>query len=163
MTITSENILGLLHEVKDPEIPVLDVVEMGIVRDVEYLDGLCTVSITPTYSGCPAMQVIEDEIIDVLKNNGIESAEIKLVYSPPWTTDWMTEDAKRKLKEYGIAPPGKVCGKQHDLMATSGQANSCPFCESDNIEIRAEFGSTACKSLYYCNSCLQPFEYFKCI
>ena len=148
---------------KDPEIPVLDVVEIGIVRDVKFkLDGL-EVLISPTYSGCPAMEAIASDIERTLRDEGYEAVSVKTVIYPPWTTDWMTEDAKRKLKEYGIAPPGRICGRQHDLLSQADEGKSCPYCNSENVEIRSEFGSTACKALYYCKNCNQPFEYFKCI
>ncbi len=161
MVISKEHILHLLEDVKDPEIPVLNVVEMGIVRDVEVNDSQTTVYITPTYSGCPAMKTIEDEILDVLYSSNIENASVKKVYMPAWTTDWITEEAKQKLKDYGIAPPDKL--EKNDLKSLFDKKSECPFCKSADTKLTSEFGSTACKSLHYCNNCNQPFEHFKCI
>lgn len=157
---TRDEILRCLTDVKDPEIPVLDIVEMGIVRDVEFRDDSVEVSITPTYSGCPAMKVIEDEIVATLQNNGFRNVTTRTVFSQPWTTDWLSEASKQKLKNYGIAPPARLAerkSKRH----FDGVA--CPYCDSENTELRSEFGSTACKSLHYCQNCSQPFEHFKCI
>ncbi|RIL09308.1 MAG: phenylacetate-CoA oxygenase subunit PaaJ [Proteobacteria bacterium] len=158
---TREEVLKLLETVSDPEIPVINVVEMGIVREVHLgPNHQIKIDITPTYSGCPAMKVIEDEITAALSASGFKQVEVRLVYSPPWTTDWLSAEAKRKLKEYGIAPPGPVknelvqLGKQRDEI-------ECPFCNSDQTELRSSFGSTACKAMYYCRACRQPFEYFK--
>lgn len=157
MNQTKEEILKLLEEVYDPEIPVLNIVEMGIVRNVNESDNGYEIEITPTYSGCPAMKTIEDEILDLLHSEGVEKAKIKKVYSPPWTTDWMSEETKLKLREYGIAPPG---GSAEEFIL---KKITCPFCKSTNTKLTSEFGSTSCKSLHYCNECSQPFEHFKCI
>lgn len=162
-----QHVFELLASVLDPEVPVLNVVEMGIVRDAALdAQGSLQVTITPTYSGCPAMQVIEREILAALERAGFEKSTIKTVFAPPWTTEWMTEDARRKLREYGIAPPEHL-GEQsaHQLVAISPKARkvSCPFCNSIEVSLRSEFGATACKSLYYCASCCQPFEHFKAI
>ena len=155
-------IVDLLREVKDPEVPVLDVVELGIVRGAEVEQGRVTVQVTPTYSGCPAMQVIEDAIGAALATHGYHDVRVRRVYSPAWTTDWMSDEARRKLEAYGIAPPGPADPSPVPLGATVRHV-ACPFCGSDETELRSEFGATACKSLHFCNACRQPFEHFKAI
>ena len=155
---TRDEILARLTQVQDPEVPVLNVVEMGIVRDVAIHASGVEVVITPTYSGCPAMHVIEQRILQVLADAGHEDVSVKTSFAEPWTTDWMTDEAKSKLKRYGIAPPqGSALG------GPAPTSVECPSCESGETELRAEFGSTACKALYFCNGCLQPFEHFKCL
>ena len=161
-----EEILTILAEVKDPEIPVIDIVGLGIVRDVAFDDDGIRVDITPTYSGCPAMQVIEREIVSTLNAHGYANARVHTVYSPAWTTDWITDDAKSKLREYGIAPPrggSDSAGGIAELVSLrrAQPTVECPFCASSNTAIRSEFGSTACKSIHFCNSCHQPFDHFK--
>ena len=160
MQVTEQQIWSFISEVNDPEIPVLNVVEMGIVREVEQRgDGVCVV-ITPTYSGCPAMKMIEDQIVERLAGENLGPVRVETVYAPAWTTDWMTEEAREKMRVYGISPPGKTCGDpSRDPNAHAG----CPFCGSDRTELRSTFGSTACKALHYCHACEQPFEHFKCI
>lgn len=158
-----EKILEYLKAVKDPEVPVLDVVELGVVRDVALEDGGVRIEITPTYSGCPAMKVMEREIIAELKSRGFENVTVKTVFSPPWTTEWMSEETRQKLKEYGIAPPGKVALEDFNPLNWQEKQVTCPFCDSEETRLTSQFGSTACKALYYCNSCQQPFEHFKCI
>ena len=154
--------MRILESVKDPEVPVLSVVELGIVRDVE-LDGRAvTVVVTPTYSGCPAMQTIEDDIVSALHAVGIADAKVRTVFTPAWTTDWIPPAAREKLRAYGIAPPS------HPAVSSPVQLRRrepvlCPFCGSANTASRSEFGSTACKALHYCNACTQPFEEFKAI
>ena len=160
MITTKEEILQYLTGVPDPEIPALNIVEMGIVREVEFKDDAVQIVITPTYSGCPAMKVIEDSIVSTLENKGLDGVTTRTIFAPPWTTDWLSEETKRKLKESGIAPPPKLA----KIGSDAGLDNIvCPFCDSDKTELRSEFGSTACKSLHYCNNCQQPFEHFKCI
>ena len=163
---TREAILDILAEVKDPELPMIDVVELGIVRDVSFDDGHLTVDITPTYSGCPAMQVIEKEIVSTLAAHGFGDAQIRTVYSPAWTTDWMTAEARAKLREHGIAPPHLVeisGGGIAELVSLrrAKPTTACPFCGSANTVEKSEFGSTACKAIHFCNSCHQPFDSFK--
>ena len=152
MVIDKDYILDLLQNVSDPEIPVISVLDLGIVRDVIIEKDSLEVIITPTYSGCPAMLEIEKEINNALKKEGITEFKITTVLSPAWTTEWMTEEGKRKLKEYGIAPPNP----------TNPEDIECPQCGSQNTQLLSEFGSTACKSLFKCNDCLEPFDYFKC-
>ncbi|MFQ5740990.1 MAG: 1,2-phenylacetyl-CoA epoxidase subunit PaaD [Acidobacteriota bacterium] len=160
MAASKEEILRCLAQVKDPEIPVLDIVEMGIVREVQIEEGRVRVAITPTYSGCPAMKMIEDEIVARLHSSGHGNVLVEEVYAPAWTTDFMSQHAKEKLKGYGIAPPLEV-RKCRPTAPPEGAVIPCPFCDSPETELRSEFGSTACKAFYYCRHCRQPFEYFK--
>ncbi|MGE5400430.1 MAG: 1,2-phenylacetyl-CoA epoxidase subunit PaaD [Ignavibacteriales bacterium] len=153
-----EEILKYLSLVKDPEIPAVNIVELGIVRNVRQEEDKTIVEITPTYSGCPAMKLIQDEILAALREKGFENVTIEVVYSPAWTTDWMSKETKEKLRQYGIAPPVDNAG---DALTMDYEKVSCPYCNSTDTQMRSRFGSTACKSLYYCNSCNQPFEYFK--
>ena len=156
---TAESIKGLLHTVMDPEIPVISIVDLGIVRSIEITNDTVHIVITPTYSGCPAMRVIEDDIRTTLKNNGIEKILIDTVFAPAWTTDWISAEAKERLKAYGIAPPDAI--QQSPLLKISLPKVPCPSCGSRETEVKSEFGSTACKAFYYCRSCALPFEYFK--
>ena len=144
--IPREQVLDWLSEVPDPEIPVLTITDLGIVRDVECGDEI-VVSLTPTYSGCPAT-----EAIAALEDRGVTDVRIKRVLSPPWTTDWISEEGREKLRIYGIAPPER---RKRPI--------ACPRCDSDQTERVSEFGSTACKAAYRCRECLEPFEYFKCL
>ncbi|CAN5144822.1 phenylacetate-CoA oxygenase subunit PaaJ [soil metagenome] len=164
-SITTSQLWSWLEEVIDPEIPVLNVVEMGIVRDIDIVDGEVIVKITPTYSGCPAMNAIEMEIHKKLQQKGVDEFKIITDFKESWTTDWMTDHAKTKLKEYGIAPPAETDKSSDFLTDLKGSQKivPCPYCDSMNTKLQSEFGSTACKSLYYCNGCHQPFEHFKCI
>jgi ring-1,2-phenylacetyl-CoA epoxidase subunit PaaD len=139
----------LLNTVPDPEIPAISVVELGVIRDISFTNKSYIISITPTYSGCPAVKTFMDDIKSCLKENSIRNFQLKLVYSPSWTTEWMTNKTKRKLKKYGIAPPSNTV--------------ICPQCDSQKTELISEFGATACKALYKCSDCLEPFEFFKCI
>jgi ring-1,2-phenylacetyl-CoA epoxidase subunit PaaD len=156
----------VLEGVKDPEVPVLSVIELGVVRDVEmHDDRAVTVVVTPTYSGCPAMHVIEQDIVAALRAHGVRDARVRTTYAPAWTTDWMSDEAKAKLEAFGIAPPGRASIGQDDLVPLRRNSDvvSCPYCGSGNTELRSEFGSTACKSIRFCNACQQPFEHFKAI
>ena len=163
MVIANAELLDLLRTVKDPEVPVLDVVELGIVRDVQLESGKVVVDITPTYSGCPALNMIENEIIAVLNANGHPRVEVRKVYSPAWTTDWIGAEAKEKLRAYGIAPPHTVESEPLIVLERARRTTVCPFCGSSNTEEKSEFGSTACKAIHFCNSCHQPFDSFKSI
>jgi len=147
--------------VVDPEIPVLTIEDLGVLRAVSIAqDGAVEVSITPTYSGCPAMNVIALEVELALARAGIAEGRVKTVLSPAWTTEWMSEEGRRKLEEYGIAPPAPKTTRR----ALFGiEAIACPRCGSGDTERLAEFGSTACKALWRCKSCREPFDYFKCI
>lgn len=168
-----EEIWAWLDSVSDPEIPVLSVIDLGIVRNVRWIeenektdfttksqrtrrsDLTLLVTITPTYSGCPAMAVIKNDIQRALQEHGVDRVLIETQLSPAWTTDWMTERGRERLLEYGIAPPGP-CEQGHS------PAVSCPRCGSSDTRLVSRFGSTPCKAFYICNSCLEPFDYFKC-
>jgi ring-1,2-phenylacetyl-CoA epoxidase subunit PaaD len=146
--------------VVDPEIPVLTIADLGVLRDVTLRDDGCVeVAITPTYSGCPAMSMIAFEIAIALERAGFHSSNVRTVLSPAWTTDWMSEDGRRKLKEYGIAPPLPASSRR---VLFGIQQVQCPQCGSENTELLSEFGSTSCKALWRCRSCREPFDYFKC-
>ena len=153
--ISTQSICKILEQVTDPEVPVLTIMDLGIVRDVKLNGDEVEVIITPTYSGCPAMDMIAMNIKLALIENGYHNIKITSVLSPAWTTDWMSEDGKRKLKEYGIAAPDKKFNIANDGV-------ECPLCNSHNTKLISEFGSTACKALYQCNDCKEPFDYFKC-
>jgi ring-1,2-phenylacetyl-CoA epoxidase subunit PaaD len=160
--ISVDAIRELLKTIPDPEVPVLSVIDLGIIRDVMIHGSTAEVVITPTYSGCPAMDVISMSIRMVLLENGFKDVKITTVLSPAWTTDWMSEEGKKKLKEYGIAPPNpkqQVC--DNDLFAPH-EAVQCPHCNSYHTHRISEFGSTACKALFQCEDCKEPFDYFKC-
>lgn len=168
-TSMKQKVWQILASVNDPEVPVLSVVDLGIVRDVSIEknalnveDDKIVVTITPTYSGCPAMDVISMQIRFALLQNGFKNIQINSVLSPAWTTDWMTEAGKNKLKAYGIAPPNpqqSVCSPEP---FQAQQAIQCPRCNSYHTELISQFGSTACKALYRCLDCKEPFDYFKC-
>lgn len=157
-----QEIWSLLETIPDPEVPVLSVIDLGIIRDVKVINGAAELTITPTYSGCPAMDVISMTIRMALLQKGYKDIKIKTVLSPAWTTDWMTEHGKQKLKAYGIAPPyGSKNNNEINLFAEPENVQ-CPLCNSYNTTMISEFGSTACKSLYRCNDCGEPFDHFKC-
>jgi ring-1,2-phenylacetyl-CoA epoxidase subunit PaaD len=145
--------------VVDPEIPVLTIADLGVLRDVVIRDGAVEVAITPTYSGCPAMNMIGLEIELALEREGFCNTKVRTVLSPAWTTDWMSEDGRRKLREYGIAPP-QAAGSRRALFGV--EQVDCPQCGSADTEVLSEFGSTSCKALWRCKSCREPFDYFKC-
>ena len=155
-----EEILAWLDEVKDPEVPVLSIRELGVLRDVEVSGDDVVVVMTPTYSGCPAMHAMEVDVVATLARHGVPNVRVKTVYAPAWTTDWISDEAKAKLAAYGIAPPARVEGD--DLVPLRRRAPvACPYCHSVNTTVRSEFGSTACKAILFCNGCHQPFELFK--
>ena len=158
-----EKIWALLQEVCDPEVPVLTILDLGVVRQVEITeDDKVIVNITPTYSGCPAMDTIKMQIRMVLLQHGYNNIEVNTVLSPAWTTDWMTEDGRNKLKAYGIAPPQYAARNELTTALFSEAGVSCPRCNSHNTHLVSRFGATSCKSLYQCDDCLEPFDYFKC-
>jgi len=148
-TVDLSAIRSALQTVVDPEIPVLTINDLGILRSVEETDGKVVVTITPTYSGCPAMRQIEDDIVAVLAKKGVHAVEVRLVHSPAWSTDWINEEGRRKLGAFGIAPP------------VAEEEVLCPRCRSGQPRMVARFGSTACKALMVCSSCGEPFDYFK--
>lgn len=149
---TVEEIWDWLHAVPDPEIPVISLTDLGIIRDVGWQGDTLVVTVTPTYSGCPATSIINMDIENALRAQGIEKLELKRQLSPAWTTDWMSEAGRAKLEAYGIAPP-----------QPAGGPSRCPRCGSTNLERLSQFGSTPCKAQWRCRDCLEPFEYFKCI
>jgi ring-1,2-phenylacetyl-CoA epoxidase subunit PaaD len=151
-----KKIWEILQTVADPEVPVLTILDLGIVRDVKIDDEVVEVIITPTYTGCPAMDMISMDIKLKLLENGFKKFKITSVLSPAWTTDWMSEEGKQKLKEYGIAPPHSRADDTTDPVI------ECPQCNSTNTKLISQFGSTACKALYQCQVCKEPFDYFKC-
>jgi ring-1,2-phenylacetyl-CoA epoxidase subunit PaaD len=166
MVNTAEHIVRrvrkILETVKDPEIPVLSVMDLGIIRDILIQGDEIEVVITPTYSGCPAMDVIALQIRMELLANGFRNPKITQSLSPAWTTAWMSEGGKKKLKEFGIAPPNEVQQVCDPKLFTPGEAVQCPHCNSWHTKRVSEFGSTACKALYQCADCQEPFDYFKC-
>lgn len=160
--MTKAEVLNVLSEIPDPEIPVISIVELGVIREI-IVDGKnIEVKITPTYSGCPAMKQMEDDVKKKLRESGFETITIRTVYNPAWTTDWLSAEAKRKLQNYGIAPPEE---STNDKSFITGKTKSitCPRCKSVNTIMISQFGSTACKALHKCNDCLEAFDYFKCI
>jgi ring-1,2-phenylacetyl-CoA epoxidase subunit PaaD len=167
-TASADTIWTVLEGVMDPEVPVLSVVDLGIVRDVDIDEtGAVTVSVTPTYSGCPAMAVIEQEIVDALVRAGVPDVRVRTVYSPAWTTDWISEEGKQKLVAYGIAAPPHLpaFAPSEELvpLRRNDPVVKCPYCGSTSTSVRSEFGSTACKAVMFCDQCRQPFELFKSI
>ncbi len=164
-TINSPNakrIWKILESIPDPEVPVLSIIDLGIVRDVKINNEEVEIIITPTYSGCPAMDMIKMNIRMVLLEHGFQNIKITSVLSPAWTTDWMSEAGKQKLKAFGIAPPTAKQQVCHTELFHDGEAIQCPRCNSYNTRLISQFGSTACKALYQCNDCHEPFDYFKC-
>jgi ring-1,2-phenylacetyl-CoA epoxidase subunit PaaD len=159
--VNKEQIYNWLEEVSDPEIPVLSVIDLGVVRDAQFINGDWLITITPTYSGCPAMKTMEEDILSKLKEKGIDSAKVELVLAPAWSTDWLSENGRIKLREYGIAPPEHEVDKS--VLFAEPTIVPCPKCSSRNTRMVSQFGSTACKALYQCNDCQEPYDYFKCL
>lgn len=160
-SITEQDIYQWLSEIPDPEIPVISIIELGILRDVKITgEGVVKVTITPTYSGCPAMDIISMQIRMGLMSRGIQKVIIEHQLSPAWTSDWIPEEAKKKMLAYGIAPPSRKSTDQLGLFEED--AIACPCCGSNNTELTSQFGSTSCKALYRCLDCKEPFEHFKC-
>lgn len=149
-----DRLFDLLGSVSDPEIPVLSLLDLGVVRDVSIANGKVSVTITPTYVGCPAMTAMRADIESTLAAAGYEQVEVQQKLSPAWSTDWMTQRGREKLRAYGIAPP---------VSTVQGEKITCPQCGSEDVRKVSEFGSTACKALYQCRECLEPFDYFKCL
>jgi ring-1,2-phenylacetyl-CoA epoxidase subunit PaaD len=162
--LSRDQVMAVLATVPDPEVPAISVVDLGIVRDVAIADdGAVSVTITPTYSGCPAMHEIEKDIRTALAAAGAPRVEMRTVLSPAWTTDWIGPEAREKLRAYGIAPPGKAEQGGLITLTRSRTPVACPFCGSKDTELRSEFGSTACKAIHVCRSCRQPFDEFKAL
>ncbi len=158
---TEAEIRDLLEQVKDPEIPVISIRELGVLREVTVNGDRVEVTITPTYSGCPAMDVMREDVEKALREAGVERFTVKQVLSPAWTTDWISVSGKKKLLDYGIAPPPHTS----DIRALKGgvPVTTCPQCGSTDTVLVSHFGSTACKALYKCNACQEPFDLFKCL
>ena len=157
--VTEKYIWQQLEQISDPEIPVLSIVDLGVVRNVTLLEGNCVITITPTYSGCPAMNVIQDDILKLLTPT--IHTKVEMTLSPAWTTDWMSENGRNKLREYGIAPPEHEVDKS--VLFAKPTVVPCPKCTSSHTKMISQFGSTACKAHYQCLDCLEPFDYFKCL
>lgn len=162
MASEAKHILSLLEQIPDPEIPVISIVDLGVVRDIRVDGKSVELDITPTYSGCPAMKQIEDDVKAKLLANGFEQVKVKTTFTPPWTTDWIPEAAKEKLRRYGIAPPEHTT-EDKSWLTGKERVVACPRCKSTHTVLISQFGSTACKALYQCKDCLEPFDYFKCI
>ena len=159
---SDEQVNQILDTVCDPEIPVLTIRDLGILRGFEWLeDNTLQVIITPTYSGCPAMNAIEVNIKAALQEAGVEKSTVKTTLSPAWTTEWLSDEGRKKLEDFGIAPPTDASLDKKALLGGE-RVIQCPFCKSTNTEMIAQFGSTSCKSLFKCLDCLEPFDYFKC-
>ena len=159
--VSKVQIYNWLEEVSDPEIPVLSVIDLGVIRDAKNIDGEWLITITPTYSGCPAMKTMEEDILSKLKTKGIDTARVELVLAPAWSTDWLSENGRVKLREYGIAPPEHEVDKS--VLFAAPTIVPCPKCHSKNTRMVSQFGSTACKAMYQCNDCQEPYDYFKCL
>jgi len=161
-TFDKTTIYTYLQEICDPEIPVLSIVDLGMIRDAKMVDDVLEIIITPTYTGCPAVDMIAATIKMDLQSRGFQKVNVTQAISPAWTTDWMTETGRQKLKAYGIAPPNpkqQVCKQE---LFVQDEAVQCPRCDSWHTHRISEFGSTACKALYQCEDCMEPFDYFKC-
>jgi ring-1,2-phenylacetyl-CoA epoxidase subunit PaaD len=157
--LTTDELYALLSGIPDPEIPVITIKDLGILRHVRKEEGMYIVTITPTYTACPAVDMIKDQIREILSAHGISNLKIELTYSPAWTTDWLSQETKVKLRNYGIAPPGhSSCNKLFNVAETV----TCPRCNSKHTSLISRFGSTACKALYKCDDCKETFESFKC-
>ena len=164
--VSIDQVLAWLAEVSDPEIPVISIVDLGIVRQVAWLGETCAVTITPTYSGCPATSVIAAAVRDKLREHGVQEVQLLTQLSPAWTTDWISEEGKAALKAYGIAPPAQQVVDISALQSVKRGALvslrvSCPHCGSQRTQLVSQFGSTPCKALYKCLDCREPFDYFK--
>ncbi len=159
--LTTDAVLAVLNTVMDPEVPVISVVELGIIRDVRVEHDTVYVTVTPTYSGCPAMHEIEADIRSALLAHGAREVVVHTVFAPAWTTDWIGPEAREKLRAYGIAPPGRAEPQGLITLTRARAAVPCPFCGSTDTRLQSEFGSTACKAIHVCGGCLQPFDEFK--
>lgn len=155
---TIERVWKELRTVMDPEIPVVSLVELGIVRNVEYDGDRLVVTLTPTFAGCPALAVMKEAVLERMRALGLHSILVKTVLSPPWTSDWISSSAHEKLKQFGIAPPARHGG---DLEILFAEQTACPYCDSGDTELKNSFGPTPCRSICFCHNCNQPFERFK--
>ena len=164
--VTSEtgkkHLWKVLEKVMDPEIPVLTLIDLGVIRQVEFRDEIPVITITPTYTGCPAMKEMEEDIVSSLNEEGYPEIVVETVLSPAWTTDWLTVKGKKSLQDYGIAPPEQTTSDKGALLGHPKEV-TCPQCRSRKTKMLSQFGSTPCKALYKCEDCKEPFDYFKCI
>ena len=158
--ISQKLVWTTLTSIKDPEIPAVSLIDMGIIRDVTVTENSVTVTMTPTFSGCPALAVMEEEIIAKVIAIGAEHCHVHKQFNPPWTSDWITDAGRRQLKEFGLAPPHKHGGKIEIILH---ETVSCPRCDSVNTTVKNEFGTTLCRAIYVCNGCKEPFELFKAL
>lgn len=160
---TESDLWQVLSSIPDPEIPVISIVELGVIRSITIdAENTVTIKITPTYSGCPAMKQMEDDVRTSIEKEGFQNIKIEMIYNPAWTTDWLSAEARIKLQNYGIAPPEESTSDKSFLTGRS-RSVTCPRCKSKETIMVSQFGSTACKALYQCKNCLEPFDYFKCI
>ena len=159
--VSAEQVLGWLGEVSDPEIPAISIVDLGIVRQVAWTGDTCEVVLTPTYSGCPATTVIANAVRDKLHAHGVDKVSVAMRLAPAWSTDWISASGRAALKDFGIAPPAERAVDVSGLLARRGPAIACPLCGSVHTRMVSQFGSTACKALYQCRDCREPFDYFK--
>ena len=157
-TLKSDRIWEILEQVKDPEIPVVSVVEMGLIRNVGIDGDKVIVTMTPTFAGCPALQVMKQAVEENLKDSGAREVEVKMTFSPPWSSDWILPEGRRKLREFGLAPPPRHGGDVHSGLM---EEVACPYCDSQKTTLKNSFGPTLCRAIYYCENCQQPFEQFK--
>lgn len=156
--LKSKQIWEALQDVKDPEIPAVSVVEMGMIRNIGVEKGRVIVTMTPTFAGCPALQVMQANIEGRLRQEGAEEVAVKVTLSPPWSTDWVTPEGRQKLKDFGLAPPPRHLGLLEEVLQ---EPATCPYCGSKDTTLKNNFGPTLCRAIYYCNNCQQPFEQFK--
>lgn len=162
-TLETRHVWQALARVLDPEIPVVNVVEMGIVRGVRLEGTTVVVTMTPTFSGCPALHAIRDHLLEAVRDLGVQDVRVETVLSPPWTTDWITPEARAKLQAYGITPPVPASGLRMDLLQLEPEAARCPRCGSFNTTVKNTFGPTLCKRIHVCNDCHEPFESMKAV
>ncbi len=160
LDLTTSLIWKVLEDVKDPEIPVVSLVEMGIVREVVVDGQIVVVKLTPTFAGCPALQVMINDVEDQIRQLGAEDVKVEIVLTPPWSSDWITPEARGKLKLFGLAPPPLHGGR---VELTFFEVPVCPYCDSKNTVVKNDFGPTLCRSIHYCKQCQQPFEQFKAL
>tara|TARA_B100000902_G_C27021883_1_gene770035 strand:- start:216 stop:707 length:492 start_codon:yes stop_codon:yes gene_type:complete len=160
--ISQEQIMKILEGVMDPEVPVLSVLDLGVIRDVKIRKSGVEIDISPTYTGCPAMDVISSSVKNAILSIGVNNVKVNTVLTPPWTTDWISEAGRKKLEDFGIAPPQQNSKIKRELFEAA-QKVPCPKCKASDTSCVSLFGSTACKALYKCNVCLEPFDYFKCL
>lgn len=156
--LTNEQVWKILEDVQDPEIPVISVVDLGLIRQVAVEADRVLVVMTLTFAGCPALQVMREEIARRLQEAGASQVEVRITHKPPWSSDWITEEGRRKLKDFGLAPPPRHNGAVELALQ---EAARCPYCASQNTQLKNSFGPTLCRAIYVCNDCRQPFEQFK--